>query len=57
MAQSDAATYLGGILWNLETYQNGYCADYGYNYGRRLSPTPFEVSSHVKVRCIPGVWF
>jgi hypothetical protein len=25
--------YLGGLLWNLQTYQDGICADYGYNYG------------------------
>jgi 5'-3' exonuclease len=35
--------YLGGLLWNLQTYQDGICADYGYNYGRRMSPTAIEI--------------
>ena len=42
-ANSDAACYLGGLLWNLETYLNGCCVDYGYNYGSRASHTPHEV--------------
>mmetsp|Transcript_5326 Transcript_5326/g.11682 ORF Transcript_5326/g.11682 Transcript_5326/m.11682 type:complete len:933 (-) Transcript_5326:48-2846(-) len=42
-AQADAKSYLGGLLWNLETYSRGCCADYGYDYGRRMSPTPFEL--------------
>lgn len=44
-AKSDAACYLGGLLWNIETYLNGCCVDYSYDYGSRASPTPFEVSS------------
>ncbi|KAI2489807.1 XRN 5'-3' exonuclease [Fragilaria crotonensis] len=36
---SDCKLYLGGLLWNLQTYQDGICSDYGYNYGKRLSPT------------------
>jgi hypothetical protein len=36
---SDCQLYLGGLLWNLQTYQDGICSDYGYNYGKRLSPT------------------
>eukprot|EP00980_Cylindrotheca_fusiformis_P000685 scaffold167_cov110-Cylindrotheca_fusiformis.AAC.13 len=35
--------YLGGLLWNLQTYQDGICADYGYNYGRRMAPTAEEI--------------
>eukprot|EP00584_Thalassiosira_punctigera_P001075 CAMPEP_0172540468 /NCGR_PEP_ID=MMETSP1067-20121228/11479_1 /TAXON_ID=265564 ORGANISM="Thalassiosira punctigera, Strain Tpunct2005C2" /NCGR_SAMPLE_ID=MMETSP1067 /ASSEMBLY_ACC=CAM_ASM_000444 /LENGTH=940 /DNA_ID=CAMNT_0013326335 /DNA_START=208 /DNA_END=3030 /DNA_ORIENTATION=- len=42
-AQADARHYLGGLLWNLETYRHGCCADYGYDYGRRPSPTPLEI--------------
>lgn len=30
-------------MWNLETYQQGCCADYGFDYGMRASPAPFEV--------------
>lgn len=40
--------YLGGLLWNLQTYQDGICADYGYNYGRRMSPTATEIVSFFK---------
>ena len=32
-------TYLYGLLWNLQTYQDGVCSDYGYNYGKHLAPT------------------
>lgn len=35
--------FLGGLLWNLQTYQDGLCADYHYNYGKRMSPTPTEI--------------
>jgi XRN 5'-3' exonuclease N-terminus len=37
--ESDCKLYLGGLLWNLQTYQDGICSDYGYNYGKRLSPS------------------
>ena len=40
---SDCKLYLGGLLWNLQTYQDGICSDYGYNYGKRLSPTAEDV--------------
>ncbi|KAL7533816.1 hypothetical protein ACHAXR_005459 [Thalassiosira sp. AJA248-18] len=43
LADADAATFLGGLLWNLETYQHGCCVDYGFDHGRRASPTPFEL--------------
>jgi len=35
--------YLGGLLWNLATYQDGVCSNYAYNYGRRMSPTAREI--------------
>jgi hypothetical protein len=35
--------YLYGLLWNLQTYQDGVCADYAYNYGKRLSPTAGQI--------------
>eukprot|EP00571_Detonula_confervacea_P015146 CAMPEP_0172308176 /NCGR_PEP_ID=MMETSP1058-20130122/8858_1 /TAXON_ID=83371 /ORGANISM="Detonula confervacea, Strain CCMP 353" /LENGTH=934 /DNA_ID=CAMNT_0013020539 /DNA_START=24 /DNA_END=2828 /DNA_ORIENTATION=- len=47
LAQADAASYLGGLLWNLETYQHGCCADYGFNYGR-ASPSPYELVSFLE---------
>jgi hypothetical protein len=34
--------YLYGLLWNLQTYQDGLC-DYGFNYGKRLSPTARDI--------------
>lgn len=36
--------YLYGLLWNLQTYQDGVCADYSYNYGKRLSPLAKEIT-------------
>jgi 5'-3' exoribonuclease 2 len=40
MIECDVPLYLYGLLWTLQTYQDGTCADYGYQYGgRRLSPT------------------
>ncbi|KAL3934256.1 MAG: hypothetical protein SGBAC_009990 [Bacillariaceae sp.] len=41
--EGNVDTYLGGLIWNLQTYQDGICADYGYNYGRRMSPTAQEI--------------
>lgn len=40
---SDCELYLAGLLWNLQTYQDGICSDYGYNYGKRLSPAAEDV--------------
>ena len=40
--------YLAGLLWNLQTYQDGVCADYAYNYGRRMSPTANEIVDFFK---------
>ena len=28
MTQGNVEAYLGGLLWNLQTYQDGVCADY-----------------------------
>ena len=39
--------YLAGILWNLQTYQDGVCADYAYNYGRRMSPTAAQIVEYL----------
>ncbi|CAJ1933396.1 unnamed protein product [Cylindrotheca closterium] len=41
--EGNVDTYLGGLVWNLQTYQDGICVDYGYNYGRRMSPTAQEI--------------
>ncbi|GAX28548.1 5'-3' exoribonuclease 1 [Fistulifera solaris] len=38
--ECDVPLYLYGLLWTLQTYQDGTCADYGFQYGgRRLSPS------------------
>lgn len=37
--------YLYGLVWNLQTYQDGVHADYAFNYGKRLSPTASEIAS------------
>lgn len=39
----DPSIYLGGLLWNLQTYQDGTCADYSFNYGKRMAPTASEI--------------
>lgn len=39
--------YFKGLIWNLSTYQNGVCSDYGYNYGRRMSPTAEDFVSYL----------
>jgi len=38
-AEASCERYLTGLIWNLQTYQDGICSDYGYNYGKRLAPT------------------
>jgi hypothetical protein len=40
--------YMGGLLWNLQTYQDGICADYNFNYGKRLSPTARDIVDFLK---------
>jgi len=45
LAAAEPGSYLGGLLWTLETYQTGVCADYGYNYGMKSSPSALELAS------------
>ena len=52
LPKADASSYVGGLLWNLETYQHGCSADYGFVYGRG-SPTPLEVIS-INSRLVPA---
>ena len=40
--------YLGGLLWNLQTYQDGVCPDYAFNYGKRLAPTAGDIVRFLK---------
>jgi hypothetical protein len=41
--------YLAGLLWNLQTYQDGVCSDYAFNYGKRLAPTANEIVDFLEV--------
>lgn len=47
-ATSSVDEYLKGLIWNLATYQDGVCSDYGYNYGRRMSPTASQIVAYLK---------
>ena len=47
-AECNVDEYLKGLLWNLATYQEGVCATYGYNYGKRVSPTAEEIAVYFK---------
>ena len=47
-------TYLQGIIWNLQTYQDGVCVDYGYNYGKRMSPLSDEIVDYFKAAMAEG---
>jgi len=47
-AEAHISSYLYGILWNLQTYKDGVCTDYAYNYGKRLSPTANQIVSFFK---------
>jgi hypothetical protein len=38
-AASNVKRYLAGLVWTLQTYQDGVCPSYGYNYGKCLAPT------------------
>lgn len=47
-APGSVEEYLKGMIWNLASYQDGVCSDYGYNYGRRMSPTAEEMVSYIE---------
>ena len=47
-AACNVEEYLKGLIWNLAMYQDGVCSDYGYNYGRRMSPTADEMLDFLK---------
>ena len=44
----DIDEYFVGLLWNITTYQEGVCVDYGYNYGRSVSSTVNEIITYLK---------
>mmetsp|Transcript_32656 Transcript_32656/g.74048 ORF Transcript_32656/g.74048 Transcript_32656/m.74048 type:complete len:401 (+) Transcript_32656:1203-2405(+) len=43
LAPSNAKSFVAGLLYTLETYTLGHCADFGWDYGKRLSPSPLEL--------------
>jgi hypothetical protein len=45
LSPAEPKSYLGGLLFTLETYRTGVCADYGYNYGRKSSPSASDLVS------------
>jgi hypothetical protein len=54
-APADVPSYLYGLQWNMQTYQDGVCANYGYNYGRKRAPTPGEIVAFLKQSKAEGV--
>ena len=46
--QADVELYLEGLLWNLQTYQDGVCTNYGYTYGNHMSPSASEIEAYLK---------
>lgn len=47
-AEASVSLYLEGLLWNLQTYQDGVCTNYAYNYGRHMSPTASEIEAFLQ---------
>ena len=45
---ADVELYLEGLIWNLQTYQDGVCPNYGYTYGNHMSPTASELEAYLK---------
>jgi XRN 5'-3' exonuclease N-terminus len=43
--EGNVETYLYGLLWNLQTYQDGVCSNYSFNYGKRMSPLAKEIAA------------
>jgi XRN 5'-3' exonuclease N-terminus len=46
--EGEIGPYLYGLIWNLQTYQDGVCADYSYNYGKRLSPLAKDIAQFLE---------
>lgn len=42
-AEPETNEYVYGLLWTVQTYRDGICPDYGYNYGKRRSPTAKDI--------------
>jgi len=45
-APANVGRYLAGLIWTLQTYQDGVCPTYHYNYGKCLAPTGREIASY-----------
>lgn len=46
-AESRVDRYLAGMLWTLQTYQDGVCPSYGYNYGKCVAPTGRSIEEYL----------
>ena len=45
-ASANIDRYLAGLIWTLQSYQDGVCPTYHYNYGKCMAPTGREISSY-----------
>jgi len=45
-AAANIDRYLGGLLWTLQTYQDGVCPSYSYNYGKCMAPTGRSIATY-----------
>lgn len=44
-ADANVDRYLAGLIWTLQTYQDGVCPSYHYNYGKCLAPSGRVIAS------------
>ena len=45
-ATANVGRYLAGLIWTLQTYQDGVCPTYHYNYGKCMAPTGNAIASY-----------
>uniref|UniRef100_A0A7S4EEN9 Xrn1 N-terminal domain-containing protein n=1 Tax=Pseudo-nitzschia australis TaxID=44445 RepID=A0A7S4EEN9_9STRA len=45
-ADANVERYLGGLIWTLQTYQDGVCPSYHYNYGKCLAPSGRVIAAY-----------
>jgi 5'-3' exonuclease len=45
-AAANLDRYLGGLLWTLQTYQDGVCPSFSYNYGKCMAPTGRTIAAY-----------
>lgn len=49
VVEGNVERYLYGLLWNVQTYQDGVCADYSFNYGKRMAPPAKDIVTFLKL--------